>query len=127
VIVGTVAGDVHDIGKNVVRMVLEGAGWQVVDLGVDVTSDLFLAALDEHPGSLLGMSALLTTTMTNMAASRQEIGDRFPDTKVFIGGAPVTQEFCDSIGATGYFADPTEFARHLRTQLPSSDTSNANV
>ncbi len=115
VVLGTVAGDIHDIGKSIVGMVLEGGGWKVVDLGVDVTTDKFLAALEAHPESIVGMSALLTTTMINMAQSVQAIRDRYPETKTFIGGAPVTGEFCESIGADGYFADPTDFARHLRT------------
>lgn len=117
VVLGTVAGDLHDIGKNVVGMVLEGGGWKVVDLGVDVTSEKFLGAVEEHPGSIVGMSALLTTTMVSMAASVEAIRDRFPGTRTFIGGAPVTQEFCERIGADGYFADPTDFAKHLRTLI----------
>jgi methanogenic corrinoid protein MtbC1 len=115
VILGTVAGDIHDIGKSIVGMVLEGSGWKVVDLGVDVTTDGFLSALEEHPESIVGMSALLTTTMVNMAVSVREISERYPDTRIFVGGAPVTPEFCERIGATGYFADPTDFARHLKT------------
>ena len=115
IILGTVAGDIHDIGKNIVGMVLEGGGWKVVDLRVDVTTEKFLAALDEHQDAVVGMSALLTTTMVNMAESVRVLRERSPGTNVFIGGAPVTQEFCDQVGADGYFADPTDFSKHLRT------------
>jgi 5-methyltetrahydrofolate--homocysteine methyltransferase len=117
VIIGTVAGDLHDIGKNIVRMVLEGGGWQVIDLGVDTTTDKFLHALSDHPGAILGMSALLTTTMTNMGNSVKEIKDRYPKQKIYIGGAPVTEEFCDMISADGYFSDPYKFASYLNENV----------
>jgi 5-methyltetrahydrofolate--homocysteine methyltransferase len=113
IIVGTVAGDLHDIGKNIVRMVLEGDGWKVIDLGVDVNTEKFLSALDEHPDAYVGMSALLTTTMINMEASVKAIKDKNKDTKVFVGGAPLSKEFNDKIGADGYFADPHTFAKHI--------------
>ncbi len=113
VIIGTVAGDLHDIGKNIVRMVLEGEGWEVLDLGVDVGSEAFLAELEKAPDSVVGLSALLTTTMVNMEKTATEIRERFPETPVFIGGAPLTQDFCDRIGANGYFPDPQKFAKHL--------------
>ncbi len=113
VILGTVAGDLHDIGKNIVRMVLEGDGWDVTDLGVDVSTESFLTALAESPGSLVGMSALLTTTMINMEKTAAEIRERFPETAIFVGGAPLTEEFCAKIGANGYFPDPQKFAKHI--------------
>ncbi len=113
VILGTVAGDLHDIGKNIVRMVLEGDGWEVNDLGVDVTSEQFLAALAESPGSLVGLSSLLTTTMINMEKTTAEIQEKFPGTPVFVGGAPLSEEFCVKIGASGYFPDPQKLAKHL--------------
>ncbi len=113
VIIGTVAGDLHDIGKNIVRMVLVGDGWKAVDLGVDATVERFVAALDEHPGAIVGMSALLTTTMVHMEGAIREIRAAHPDTRVYIGGAPVTNEFAERIGADGYFPDPHGFARHL--------------
>jgi 5-methyltetrahydrofolate--homocysteine methyltransferase len=113
IILGTVAGDLHDIGKNIVRMVLEGDGWEVTDLGVDVTSDQFLAALSENPGSLVGLSSLLTTTMINMEKTTAEIREKFPGTPVYVGGAPLSEEFCKKIGATGYFPDPQKLAKHL--------------
>lgn len=112
-IIGTVAGDLHDIGKNIVRMVLEGDGWNVIDLGVDVNADKFLAALKEHPEAYVGMSALLTTTMVNMEANVKAIKDFNPETRVFVGGAPLSREFNDKIGADGYFPDPHSLAKHL--------------
>lgn len=112
-IIGTVAGDLHDIGKNIVRMVLEGDGWNVIDLGVDVSSDKFLTALSDHPKAWVGMSALLTTTMVNMEANVKAIKEKSPETKVFVGGAPLSNEFNDKIGADGYFPDPHSFAKHV--------------
>lgn len=113
IILGTVAGDLHDIGKNIVRMVLEGGGWQVVDLGVDVDTEKFLHALEENPESAVGMSALLTTTMFNMSQSVSEIKKQDPKVRVFVGGAPVTEEFRAKIGADGYFPEPNSLMKHL--------------
>ncbi len=113
VILGTAAGDLHDIGKNIVRMVLEGDGWNVVDLGSNVSADKFVEALRKNSGSIVGISALLTTTMMNMGASVKAIKETFPDTRVYVGGAPLTSEFSDRIGADGYFPDPHSFAKHL--------------
>ena len=112
-IIGTVAGDLHDIGKNIVRMVLTGSGWNVIDLGTDVKPEKFVETLKKFPNALVGMSALLTTTMMNMEAITKAIKDVSPDTKVFVGGAPVSQEFSDKIGADGYFPDPNKFVKHL--------------
>ena len=105
-VIGTIAGDLHDIGKNLVAMVAEGGGFEVVDLGNDVSTDKFLAAIEEHPGCIVGMSALLTTTMVNMEGTIKAIKEKYPDTMVLIGGAPVTQEFANKIGADGYSTDP---------------------
>lgn len=107
VVIGTVAGDLHDIGKNLVAMMLESSGFDVVDLGVDVGTDGFIAAVKEHNPQIVGMSALLTTTMPAMKeviAALQEGGLR-NDVKVVIGGAPVTKEFANEIGADGFGAD----------------------
>ncbi len=112
-IIGTVAGDLHDIGKNIVRMVLTGSGWNVIDLGTDVKPEKFVEALKEFPDALVGMSALLTTTMMQMETSTKAVKDASPDTKVFVGGAPISQEFSDKIGADGYFPDPNKFVKHL--------------
>jgi len=105
-IVGTVQGDLHDIGKNLVRMMMEGAGYEVIDLGVDVAPEKFLAQVDERPGSIVGLSALLTTTMVNMDKTTKMIKEKHPDTLVVVGGAPLTQEFCEKIGADAYSPDP---------------------
>jgi len=114
-IIGTVAGDLHDIGKNIVRMVLTGSGWNVIDLGSDVKANKFIETLKEYPNALVGMSALLTTTMMQMETTTKAIKEVSPDTKVFVGGAPLSQEFSDKIGADGYFPDPNKFAKHLAT------------
>ena len=116
VILGTVAGDLHEIGKNVVRMVLEGEGWRVIDLGVDVPTEDFLNTLRENPDSSIGMSALLTTTMMNMERSLSEIKEQLPETSIYVGGAPLTDEFSKKIGADGYFPDPHNFAKHLASK-----------
>lgn len=105
-IIGTVAGDLHDIGKRLVAMVIEGNGWEVVDLGVDISAEKFLNAIAEHPNSVVGMSALLTTTMANMENTVKEIKAKYPDIKVMVGGAPVTEDFATKIGADGYASDP---------------------
>jgi corrinoid protein of di/trimethylamine methyltransferase len=106
-VLGTVKGDLHDIGKNLVRMMLEGKGLQVVDLGVDVSADAFVAAAKEHNAQIICCSALLTTTMGEMKAVVEKVKEAGLDTKVkvMIGGAPVTQSYCDSIGADFYTAD----------------------
>jgi corrinoid protein of di/trimethylamine methyltransferase len=104
VVIGTVQGDLHDIGKNLVASMLEGGGFQVVDLGVDVPPAKFVEAAKEQEGSILAMSALLTTTMTQMKAvikALEEAGIR-AKTRVIIGGAPITQQYADEIGADGY-------------------------
>lgn len=113
IVIGTVAGDLHDIGKSIVGMVLEGEGWNVVDLGVDVTTEGFRTAVLENPGCDVGMSALLTTTMVHMEEVVREIHGLGGRTRVFVGGAPVTAEFGSKIGADGYFPDPHGFTRHL--------------
>ena len=107
-IMGTVMGDLHDIGKNLCCMMVEGAGWEVIDLGVDVKPEQFLAALDTHPKAIVGLSALLTTTMVNMGNIVVAIRQKYPETKVTVGGAPVNYDFAKSIGANGYGKDPQE-------------------
>ncbi len=115
VVIGTVVGDLHDIGKNIVKMVLKGDGWNVVDLGVSAGVEKYLAAIAEYPGCYVGLSALLTTTMMQMEQINAAIKEKFPVTKVFVGGAPLTQEFNDKIGADGYFANPHTFTQYLQT------------
>ena len=107
VIMGTVKGDLHDIGKNLCIMMLRGAGFVVHDLGVDTSEDEFIDAVEEHEAPLLGMSALLTTTMPNMGKTIEAFidTDLRDDVKIMVGGAPVTQEFADDMGADGYGKD----------------------
>ena len=112
-VIGTVAGDLHDIGKNIVRMVLEGDGWKVVDLGVDTSTEKFVKAVGENPNSYVGLSALLTTTMVNMEDTVKQIKAKYPLTKIFVGGAPVSHEFSKKINADGYFPDPHSLVKHL--------------
>jgi 5-methyltetrahydrofolate--homocysteine methyltransferase len=107
VVIGTVEGDLHDIGKNLVGMLLSGAGFTVVNLGTGVTAQAFVAAVREHSAQIVGMSALLTTTLPHMAetiAALKEAGLR-DSVKVMVGGAPVTQAYADEIGADGYGAN----------------------
>ena len=103
VVIGTVAGDLHDIGKNLVAMMIESAGFEVIDLGVDVPTDKFVDTLKANPDCrLVGLSALLTTTMDSMAATCEAVHALNPDIKVMVGGAPITQAYADQIGAQGY-------------------------
>ncbi|MHC4403552.1 MAG: corrinoid protein [Planctomycetota bacterium] len=118
VVIGTVQGDLHDIGKNLVASMLEGGGFKVVDLGVDVPAEKFVEAAGEQDGSIVALSALLTTTMTQMKAvveALETAGIR-DKTKVMIGGAPITQQYCDEIGADGY-SDNASAAVGLARQL----------
>jgi len=107
-VLGTVKGDIHDIGKNLVGMMLRGAGLTVVDLGVNVPPDRFVEAVAEHGAGLVGMSALLTTTMVQMAPTLEAIRGAHDGVKVLVGGAPVTPEFAAEIGADGYGANATD-------------------
>jgi len=109
-IVGTVKGDLHDIGKNLVCMMLEGAGLKVVDIGIDVPPEKFVEAARENKAQVIGISALLTTTMTNMKAVVDAVKESGIPAKTMIGGAPVTQAFCDEIGADGYAPDAASAA-----------------
>lgn len=112
-IIGTVKGDLHDIGKNLVAMMVEGGGWSIVDLGVDVSSERFIDALSEHPGAVVGLSALLTTTMVNMGEIVASIKSQKPETAILIGGAPVNDEFCQKIGADYYAPDPQKAVEYM--------------
>ncbi len=107
VLMGTVKGDLHDIGKNLCIMMLRGSGFEVVDLGVDTSEDEFIDAIEEHGAGILGMSALLTTTMPNMGKAIEAMidADVRDDVMIMVGGAPVTQEFADDMGADGYGKD----------------------
>ena len=105
VVLGTVKGDLHDIGKNLVGMMLKGAGFKVVDAGIDVAAEKFIALAQENDADLIGLSALLTTTMTQMGAVIEAVKEAGLSAKVMVGGAPITQEYADEIGADGYAAD----------------------
>jgi methanogenic corrinoid protein MtbC1 len=105
-IIGTVAGDLHDIGKNLVAMIVEGSGWEVIDLGVDVKAETFLKSARENEGAVVGLSALLTTTMLSMKNTVQDMKSSLPETKLIIGGAPVNEQFREEIGADMYSPDP---------------------
>jgi 5-methyltetrahydrofolate--homocysteine methyltransferase len=105
-VLGTVAGDLHDIGKNLVGMVVEGNGWEVIDLGVDVKSSKFIDSIRTNPECTVGLSALLTTTMANMSKTVQEIKSQFPNIKVIVGGAPLTLKAAQEMGADGYAPNP---------------------
>jgi 5-methyltetrahydrofolate--homocysteine methyltransferase len=107
VVMGTVKGDLHDIGKNLCIMLLRGAGFEVIDLGVDTSPDEFIDAVEENEAPLLGMSALLTTTMPNMGKTIEAFidADLRDDVQIMVGGAPVTQEFAEDMGADGYGKD----------------------
>ena len=112
-VIGTVAGDLHDIGKNLVSMMVEGNGWEVIDLGTDVKVEKFLDAIAQHPDCSIGLSALLTTTMVNMEKTVKEIKAKYPDTKVLVGGAPVNEDFQKKIGADFYSPDPQGAVTYL--------------
>ena len=113
-IIGTVKGDLHDIGKNLVAMMVEGGGWSIVDLGVDVNEDTFNQALAENPGAVVGLSALLTTTMANMEEIVTKIKETHPGTKVLVGGAPLNDDFRVKIGADFYSPDPRGAVEYLK-------------
>jgi methanogenic corrinoid protein MtbC1 len=114
-IIGTVTGDLHDIGKNLVAMMIEGAGWEVLDLGVDVSTEKYILAAEKNPGAVIGLSALLTTTMENMRKTVAILKGKFPETKILVGGAPVTAEFCERINADFYSPDPQGAVDYLKT------------
>lgn len=119
IVIGTVQGDLHDIGKNLVVMMLEGVGFEIIDLGADVSPEKFVEAVKEHSAEFLAMSALLTTTMMVMKTSveaLEEAGVR-DKVKVMIGGAPVTQKFADEIGADIYAPDGSSGARKAKESL----------
>ncbi len=119
VVMGTVKGDLHDIGKNLVAMMLQGGGFEVIDLGTDVSAERFIAAINEHDARLYGMSALLTTTMPYMAKVVQAVKEAgLDDVRAMVGGAPLSQRFADDIGADGYAPDAAsavELAMRLST------------
>jgi corrinoid protein of di/trimethylamine methyltransferase len=121
IVLGTVQGDLHDIGKNLVAIVLKGAGYEIVDLGTDVSPEKFIRAVREHNSPIIGISALLTTTMPMMKdvveLFKQE--DLYGKVKIVIGGAPVTQEYADKIGADAYAYDGSNAVQKIEALLAS--------
>lgn len=115
--IGTVQGDLHDIGKNLVVMMLKGAGFDVTDIGVDVSPDMFVEKAKESGAQVVGLSALLTTTMPAMEKTIQAIKDAGLSVKTMVGGAPVTQAYADKIGANGYAADAATAVDVAKTLL----------
>ncbi len=113
-IIGTVAGDLHDIGKNLVAMMIEGGGWEVIDLGVDAGTDKFMKAVDLNPDAVIGLSALLTTTMENMKKTVSAIKEKHPASRILVGGAPLTMDYCLKIGADFYSPDPQGAVNYLK-------------
>ena len=97
------------------KAIVEGSGWEVVDLGTDVSSDGFMKTIDDHPDAAVGLSALITTTMVNMEQIVADIKGKFPANKILIGGAPVTQDYCDKIGADFFSLYPQEAAEYLNS------------
>ncbi len=123
VLLGTVQGDLHDIGKNLVSMMLEGAGFEVFDIGVNKKPDEFAAAVEQHAPDIVGLSALLTTTMSSMRTTALLLNEQFPHVKVIVGGAPLNQEFANAIGADGFSEDAPGaalLARQLMDEMASA-------
>jgi methanogenic corrinoid protein MtbC1 len=106
IVLGTVSGDLHDIGKNIVGMIMQGGGWEIIDLGVDCNAQKFTDAVKINRPAAVGLSALLTTTMLNMESIITEIRDTDPSVKILIGGAPLSDEFAKHVGADNYSPDP---------------------
>ena len=117
IVLGTVQGDLHDIGKKIVGMFFEGGGWNVIDLGVDAGMEKYLAAIEEHNPEAIGLSALLTTTMVNMEKITRAVKKKYPNVKVLIGGAPITEEYKNKIGADAYSPDPQGALEYLNSTL----------
>jgi len=119
VVMGTVQGDLHDIGKNLVEMMLEGAGFEVIDLGTDVSKEKFVEAVKEHQPNIMGMSALLTTTMVNMVdvIKALDVAGLRDKVMIMVGGAPINQNYANQIGADGYSPDATSAVEKAKTFL----------
>ena len=127
VVIGTVKGDIHDIGKNLVSMMMEGAGYEVIDIGINNPVENYLAALEEHKPDILGMSALLTTTMPYMKVvidAMKEKGIR-DDYIVLVGGAPLNEAFAESVGADAYCRDAAVAVETAKKMIAERDRSNS--
>jgi 5-methyltetrahydrofolate--homocysteine methyltransferase len=119
VVIGTVAGDLHDIGKNLVGMMLEGAGFEIIDMGTDVSPEKFVDAVRADKPDIIGMSALLTTTMTSIGTTIEALNEAGlrNEIKVLIGGAPITQDFANKVGADGFAPDAGSASRVAKELL----------
>ena len=113
-IIGTVAGDLHEIGKNLAAMIIAGNGWEVINLGKDVRTEKFIETVRNYPGCIVGLSALLTTTMVNMEETVKNLKTEFSGLKILVGGAPVNEDFSKKIGADFYAADPQKAVEYLK-------------
>ncbi len=127
VVMGTVKGDLHDIGKNLVGMMAEGAGFTIVDLGTDTSADEFIRAVEGNDAAILGMSALLTTTMIYMKTVVETVHGKGLDVKIAVGGAPVTPQFCNDIGADGYAADAASAVELFKKLVAARKEARAAV
>jgi 5-methyltetrahydrofolate--homocysteine methyltransferase len=121
IVMGTVKGDLHDIGKNLVGMMAEGAGFTIVDLGTDTSAEKFIAAIKENGARIMGMSALLTTTMVYMRTVVQKVHEAGLNVKICIGGAPTSQEYASDIGADGYAADAASAVELFQNLIAQQD------
>lgn len=121
IVIGTVEGDIHDVGKNIVVMMLENAGFKIHDLGVDVSTDCFLKAVKKYKPDILGLSALLNITMQNMKKiiEKLEIEKIRNNVKIIVGGSPLNQEFADAIGADGYAPDASRAVNKIKELMNS--------
>jgi 5-methyltetrahydrofolate--homocysteine methyltransferase len=126
IVMGTVKGDLHDIGKNLVGMMAEGAGFTIVDLGTDTSAEKFIAAVKEHKARIVGMSALLTTTMVYMRTVVQKFKEAgLHDVRICIGGAPVSAQYAKDIGADGYGADAASAVELFQRLIAEQDAARA--
>jgi 5-methyltetrahydrofolate--homocysteine methyltransferase len=114
VVIGTIKGDLHDIGKNLVIMMLEGSGFKVIDLGVDVPPEKFITAIETYHPQVVGLSALLTSTMPELQATIRQLEPYRRELRIVIGGAPITQQYADKIGADGYAPDAASAVDKVR-------------
>ena len=124
VVIGTVSGDLHDIGKNILGMIIRGGGWEVIDLGVDVSPEKFVKAIENENPDAVCMSALLTTTMLNMEKIISEIKKTYAKLPVLVGGAPLTQVYADSINADFYSSDPQRALDYLNNFIKKGLSSD---
>ena len=125
IVIGTVKGDIHDIGKNLVAILLRGAGFEVIDLGTNVTTQGFVAAVQEHRPDMVGISAMLTTTMQQMEPIVAALAALGTPTRVLVGGAPVTRQFAARIGAHGYGRDASDAVACARALMSGPSTAGA--